>query len=272
MGRLSSLMKRILKGTNHDTDAHNLNVLPGNPQQEDIYLVEFPKSGITYLGFLLGNIELLLDGKSHEQISFFNYSQYIPDVSLVGGMPIRRWARRTFIKSHESFTPFYVHLVYLIRHPEDVMVSYYNYMRDEGLQTTFPEFISSPRYGIRAWCDHVSSWITNSSNARRIHLMRYEDLVQSPMACLTDLYRNLGVNVPEHIIKTAIERSQIDKMKQSEELYRKYHPNYKMNFVGKQGKIKKEELFREFPDTRLLIQQEAQALLKRFYPERQPAS
>lgn len=267
MGRLYSLMKRILKGANHGADNSNPYLLPGNPQQEDIYLVEFPKSGVTYLGFLLGNIELLLDGKNHEQISFFNYSQYIPDVSLIGGMPIRRWARRTFIKSHEPFTPFYIHLIYLIRHPEDVMVSYYNYMRDEGLQATFLDFVASSKYGIRAWCNHVSSWVNNSSNARRIHLMRYEDLIQDPLTYLTELYHNLGVDVPESIIKTAIERSQLERMKQSEELYRKYHPTYRMNFVGKQGKIRKEELFSQFPDTRLLIHQEAEALLKRFYPE-----
>jgi len=45
------------------------------------------------------------------------------------------------------------------------------------------------------------------------------------------------------------------------------HSTYRMNFVGKQGKIRKEELFSQFPDTRLLIHQEAEALLKRFYPE-----
>jgi hypothetical protein len=264
MDRYYSIIKRFLKRSKPETNAGM--PCPVNPSQEDIYLVEFPKSGVTYLGFLLGNIELLLEGRNNEYISLFNYSQYIPDVHFIGRMPIRRWAKRTFIKSHERFTPFYLHVIYLIRHPEDVMVSYYNYMRDEGLQLSFHNFILSPIYGVQAWCEHVHSWM-NVSNALRVHFMRYEDLVHQPFEVLSVLYKNLGVNVPSEVLEQAIERSHIDKMKESEELYRRYHPNYRMNFVGKQNKISKAELFQQNPDAQTIIQEKAQAILKRFYAD-----
>ena len=91
--------------------------MPKNPKHDNIYLVEFPKSGITWLSFILGNIELALAGRNDEFITFYNH-QYIVDVHQLRNTEINRFLKRTFIKSHSTYNPYYYYFViYLIRNP-----------------------------------------------------------------------------------------------------------------------------------------------------------
>jgi hypothetical protein len=76
--------------------------VPRNPKHDDIFIVEFPKSGITWLSNIIGNIELLLNNKK-ENITYYNVVKYIPDIHQVRNAPINRFSDRTFIKSHLKY-------------------------------------------------------------------------------------------------------------------------------------------------------------------------
>lgn len=239
--------------------------LPKNPMHDDIYIVEFPKSGITWVQHILGNIELQLAGLKDECITFYNCHKYLPDVHQLRGSNINRFLYRTFIKSHSEFNPYYYFIIYLIRNPFDVMVSYYNFMIARNYKGTFENFVLSKNFGIMRWKSHVNSWLHKKIYAPRIHFIRYEDLIRNPKNEILNLYKNLGVELDKKILENAIKKSNLESMAKSETHYKIYNPNYNMNFVGKKGKIKKNEILTKSIEKYIILKCEKE--LKEFYPE-----
>ena len=240
--------------------------LPLNPMHDDIYVVEFPKSGITWLQHILGNIELQLAGYKNEFITYYNHHKYLPDIHQIRESNINRFLNRTFIKSHSEYNPYYYFVIYLVRNPIDVMISYYNFMLAYGYKEDFFTFVKNEQYGIKAWKNHINSWMYNKVDAQRIHLIRYEDLVSNTLKTIKNLYINLGVEIGDSIIEMAIEKSNLHNMKKYEDHYKKYNPNArKMNFVGKEGKIKKENIMKK--EVENYIRNMCYVELNMLYPE-----
>jgi len=241
------------------------NTLPANPMHDDIYIVEFPKSGITWLQHILGNIELQLSGRKNEYITFYNFHKYQPDIHQVKKSHINRFLNRTFIKSHAEYNSYYYFVIYLVRNPFDVMVSYYNFLLGLGERIpSFEEFIKSDN-GIIAWKKHINSWNYKRIDAQRIHFLRYEDLIKDTKESVMNIYKNFGVNLEENVIDLAIDNSNIKNMSMLEMHYKKYNVNYTMSFVGKDKKISKDELLSD--DMKSYIFDVAYEEIKLFYPE-----
>ncbi len=239
--------------------------LPKNPMHDDIYLVEFPKSGVTWLQHILGNIELQLVGREYQFISFYNFHKYCPDVHQLRNSNINRFLNRTFIKSHSKYNPYYFFVVYLIRNPFDVMVSYYNFMRNFGYRKNFETFVKDKRYGIYAWKKHINSWHHNRPEAQRIHFIKYEDLLKNPKTEIKNLYYNIGMDLSSEIIDKALSCSNLEKMRKSELHYKKYNFNYNRNFIGKRNKIPKQKLLTN--EIKEFIIEKCYKELKQYYPE-----
>lgn len=253
---------RELKG--HVRRLKYKNTLSLNPMHDDVYIVEFPKSGVTWLSFLLASIQNSIDGFDVE-LTFYNHHKYVIDVHQLRGSSINRKNSVTYIKSHSHFNPFYYFVIYLVRNPFDVMVSYYNFSCSKGYTESFDLFLKSPKTGVLAWKRHINSWCYKKVDAQRIHFLRYEDLIEDPGATLNALYLNFGQNVNNEIIKKSIQVSNIENMRASEEHYRNFNKNYSMNFVGKSGKKKKNELFTDYLKAYLL--ENLKDELELFYPE-----
>src|SRR5580704_2906195 len=92
-------------------------ILPANPMHDDLYLVEFPKSGVTWLCFLMANVNLLLSGDKQQQVTFFNLHAFIPEVHASGivNVPAFMMPRFRMLKSHAEFTTDYPRVFYLVR-------------------------------------------------------------------------------------------------------------------------------------------------------------
>ena len=238
--------------------------LPKNPMHDDIYLVEFPKSGVTWLSHIVGNIELQLRGMN-ETVTYYNHHRYVTDIHKVGGAAIHRKLDRTFIKSHSPYNPYYYFVVYLLRNPFDVMVSYYNYMTAHGVVMDFDAFVKSQRYGIPLWKANVDGWLKSGLSDQKLHLMKYEALLIDPHGTVRDIYTEFGVTLDETVLNKAIELSDIGIMRKHEDHYRKFNPNYTLSFVGAKGKKSKDELLTD--DIRTYISEQCRDILERYYPE-----
>lgn len=225
----------------------------------DFYIVEFPKSGVTWLSTILGSMALKASGRA-ESVTFPSSNLYVPDIHLTRSVgpvayhvpPVR------FIKSHAGFNSRYVFVIYLVRHPLSVMKSYYRFLKDLNANPheSFDSFCRSRKYGIRAWNAHVESWLGGRNVGQRLHLCRYEDLINDAHSEIMEINANFGWNISAAIIDQAVRDSSMQNMKKSEERYRSHNPRHSMHFVGGGGQFEVAESTVDY------IQDEARVSLK----------
>jgi hypothetical protein len=208
--------------------------LPVNPRHDDIYLVEFPKSGVTWLSFLIANVNIGMSGLKKE-INFYNIHQHIHDVHRNRFMNLQEnnFPYFRFIKSH-SFNPFYNQVILLIRNPYAVMESYYYFLKDlkqipDNLKVY--DFVRDQRYGIDAWVRFMDKWHNDAKVTQRIYVVRYEDLIADASKTLSRLYKHLGFLIKDDILKIAVKNSDFNKMRTLENNYARYSCIYKVKFL-----------------------------------------
>jgi len=201
------------------TQNRYIKYLPYNPRHDDVYLVSFPKSGNTWMGFLIANTALSLKNIDRD-VNFFNSHHFVPDIHDTRDinnytLPIGFRC----IKSHSSFNPLYLSVVYVLRHPEDVMVSYYKFMCGlGGYKGTISDFIRSKQYGISAWASHVEGWLSPGNNqSMAIILIRYEDLKADSGIQMQKVFRFFGFHVDDSIKDNVTMKTSFSVMKQMEE-------------------------------------------------------
>ncbi len=239
--------------------------LPANPRHDDVFIVGFPKSGMTWLNFLLANVNVAMSDMDTE-ITFYNSNQYIPDihVSRLLSDPILAFPGFRMIKSHASYNPYYNFVIYIIRNPYDVMVSFYHFLKGlNQFDKDFENFIKNEKHGVAKWVEHVESWLAKNTSAQRLHLVRYEDLKKNPADELDKIYKNLGKKIKQEALDYAVEMSSFDTMKKSESFYNMNDPNYSLNFI-RTGRIMGNEIDQDHKE---IIRNNTIELLGKFYPE-----
>lgn len=180
--------------------------------EQAVILSSYPKSGNTWVRFVLSNVASLSEGG--ERVTFSTINQYAPAIrgnrKLKGmrnivGLPI-------FLKSHSAYVPSfskYKSLV-IIRDPFKATPSYRNFLskareRDVG---SIEEFCRDWRYGFNAWAQFIESW-----DGRATLIVKYEDLLADPLGEVQKIYAKLGYSVSADVIEKAIAHSSRQNMK-----------------------------------------------------------
>lgn len=211
---------------------NTLHAVPGTTR--DIYVVEYPKSGITWFNTMLANLALLSSGRDDIKVTFANVRQIIPSIHVGQHVaePVYSSPPFRFMKSHSVFNINYTFSVYIVRNPINVAKSYYRYLHWLGhIDMDFSSYIRNKRVGIQTWANHVSGWLDSPMRERFLHLVHYEKMEQDAALVLSQLCENIGWEAdPEHI-KLAVERSQADVMKKQEAFYGQFDPRYEPGFV-----------------------------------------
>jgi Sulfotransferase domain len=200
--------------------------LPAHRNDDDLFVVEFPKSGVTWLTFLMANIHALLNDDSRA-VTFFNINDFVPDIHSVRYVDAPRWPLPGFrcFKSHSRYLREYRKVFYLVRDPRHVMASYWVFLKGLGLWHGTPDkFVTNRQHGIHQWIAHVNGWLDGIDAAASFTLIRYEDLVSDTAGELKRLYKLLGMPVTEALIATAIDRSSIHRMRELESEFAARHP------------------------------------------------
>lgn len=202
----------------------------------DFYLVEFPKSGITWLSVLLANT-LLINQGSQSRATFSSVRGYIPDLHVTKKALALEFddPKVRFYKSHGKFNPAYVHIIYLVRHPVDVMKSFFRFRSSLGeCDGSFEDFCFGHNGAVEAWRAHVASWFVypHNTNQRFIHLVRYEDLISNTENEITLMAQNFGWRLNPSAVTQGVKFSDRDAMRQQEVLYRSHNPAHQMEFVS----------------------------------------
>lgn len=186
----------------------------------DLVLASYPKSGNTWLRFVLASA---LTGR---EIDFDSVVQFSPPVGEHrGGARIVPGDGR-LVKSHEL--PRFVgrrdaqpRVVCLVRDGRDVCTSYYFHLRRRGLVTgTFEEefeaIVTGRAGAFGSWHGHVRAWLDYAATVDTVMFVKYEDLLAEPAMTFAAVNDRFDLGLDEATMATAIERNEAAQMRQKE--------------------------------------------------------
>jgi hypothetical protein len=192
-------------------------------------LCAFPKSGVTYLSFLLFYCLFSDDCEIHDL-----ERKYILDIHAYPNAQFGDPLAPRLIKSHFPYIPsipavrLTTRAIYLIRHPIDVMMSAWDFdqlIKGGVRETPSSAFhahihrwlatggVTVPAFG--SWVQHVRSWLGQPNIP--LHLVTYENLVDEPERELRRILEFLDIDVSAKRQGLAIERSSMKSMAAFEE-------------------------------------------------------
>jgi hypothetical protein len=198
-----------------DVAGRNLAVYP-----DDTFIVSYPRSGNTWTRFLIANLL-----HPDEPATFANIERLVPDAEAQSSRALKRVPRPRCIKSHEYFDHRYRRVVYIVRDPRDVALSYYHFERkyqhiddacplDRYVEDFVNGRLNSADWG--SWGENVGTWLSARAGDPDFLLLRYEDMIQDPDQQLARIARFLRIEADEQRRECVIERSSAQRMRELE--------------------------------------------------------
>jgi len=210
---------------------------------EDVMLVSYPRSGNTWVRNIIAHI--LYDDLWN--ISLIDLNRLVPDIYK--GIPkYFHYSTPRVIKSHQPFSfrhertncSLYQKNIYVIRHPYDVLRSFYHYQlhvwSDKwDIYHSIAQFAhiwvnGSFRFG--SWQEHVLSWYAMKDEIE-VLFIKYEDLQQELESTILKIATFLGKSLNNAKVSEIIEKSSRAAMKTAEKLGTPVNRDFQ--FIRQQG-------------------------------------
>ncbi|MGA7385002.1 MAG: sulfotransferase domain-containing protein [Methylocella sp.] len=183
-----------------------------NPAR-DIFLVTYPRSGTTWISCIAVELLFQISPKKLTEMKLL-----VPEVHVLPEKSMVPPASQYLIKSHFPFNSVhgsslpteYRRVIYLIRDPRDVMLSYHRYVRYlsnyPGDLKEFALDLVAGRIWPCSWQEHVNSWLAPRLRVASLELtvFRYEDFVADPIGQTQKLAKILGVEVDQARIEEIV--------------------------------------------------------------------
>jgi hypothetical protein len=184
---------------------------------DDTFVVSYPRSGNTWTRFLIANLV-----HPHEDVTFTNIEKLIPDTSSQSNRALKATPRPRIIKTHEYFDHRYPKVIYIVRDPRDVVLSYYDFQRkymqiDDGypLEQYVDDFVTGKLISIGwgTWDENVASWMYTRGKRDNFLLLRYEDMMRDTAGELARIAHFLRIDSSADRLQRAIDLSSADRMR-----------------------------------------------------------
>ncbi|WP_298815768.1 sulfotransferase domain-containing protein [Chloroflexus sp.] len=199
-------LRQLIRGPHAD--------LGFKPQPDFYYLASFPKSGNTWVRFLLAN---LLAG---EELTLKGFGRFVPDSHIKGDLaymadpstPFNQMRPR-FVKTHLHYRSIFRRAIYIARDGRDAMTSYYHWRNKRSDKpVTLTEIIVGDIYWGR-WSDHVLGWLSSDCE---LLVVKYEDLYADTAAQVRRILAFCGMQASDEQIAAAVAASSFDRMRAKE--------------------------------------------------------
>jgi hypothetical protein len=201
--------------TNRDVPGPGLRV-----DSDDTFLVSYPKSGNTWIRFLVANFVCPEAG-----VTLLSADRLIPNVDGQSKKYFKEMPRPRIIKSHYPFQHAYKRVIYVVRDPRDVVLSQYHYQIKRGvlpvgapIEPFVSAFLAGEVCPYASWGENVSSWLAARRKNPDFVLIRYEDLLRQTSVELARMAKLLKIEPTPDRIALAVERSTADRMRQLEKV------------------------------------------------------
>ena len=197
----------------------------------DTFLLGHPKSGHTWLAYMLA---LLMAEEKDPIVNLLNVGNFVPfvhgrdhDIARYEHLPNPRVFRNEKPVHHK----LYPRILYIIRDPRAVLVSYWHMYRvllgDED--TSLESFIDQYLKGTGCftyWNKHIVRWdrqvkmaFLESEKNDRLHVVRYEDLVENRRIVLEGITHFLDLPPHADRLSLAVERGSFRAMRAVEDQF-----------------------------------------------------
>ncbi len=213
----------------------------------DVFLVGHPKSGNTWLAYMLG---IVSQGENHESVNLKNVSQFIPTIHSVDEKICESEhlsSPRVFRNEGPVFPELYPKTIYIVRDPRAVLLSYYHHWLHTDSQDhgTLEEFIDEILvHGcIRRWDPWLLGWEvqvlawTARANQQAVKIVRYEDLIENRKETFRDVLDFCEMPCDDALFLTAVERGDFQSMRKVEQQHGAE------SYPGEEGNDKEEKGF-----------------------------
>ena len=205
---------------------------------EDVLLASYPRSGNTWLRFLLFE---LLTGQPATFETINRPDSPVPDILDYRQSPPLLPGGGRLVKTHEPYRRDYRKAIYLVRDVRDVVSSEYNYLRRLGIHfTSFDAFLAlflkGKVNGYGSWDRHVCSWLeAERVNRGNILVVKYEAMRYQEKSTLPQILDFLEMDVDMKMVESAIQSNSIEAMRDREAMAREtVYKDYReeISFVG----------------------------------------
>jgi Sulfotransferase domain len=192
---------------------------------DDVWIVSYPRSGNTWTRFLIAN--LIAGG---ETVDWSNIERRVPDIYFNHDPQLLSLPRPRYFKSHEAYRPNYRRVVFIVRDPRDVAVSYYHFVRkanmlpvDASMDGFIKKFINGKIDPYGSWGENVGSWLGARRGSSDFLVVRFEDLLENTTLELVRIADMLGIAADEQLLHHCVENSRADHMRELEQAQRGEH-------------------------------------------------
>jgi alcohol sulfotransferase len=182
-------------------------------------LLSHPKSGRTWIKFMLARYAMLHTGDPHV-LDLHYMNRVFPNLTFaLYGRRVLRGGRFRLLASHctGSRLRVFERILLVVRDPRDVLVSYYYHQKARGAYTgELDAFILDSPYGLRSLIPHARFWNGFRAHARNVHIVHYEDVKKEPHRRMRDIIAFLGWPLDDALLEESIRYGSFDNMRSLE--------------------------------------------------------